>query len=146
MISLEARPAHAAVRAGLAVPPGRVLIRPHDNQTLPGCRITVCKPLAYIPKDKLAAWFEAYVESMELNYCTATEFEGGTYNEKEGRRSVVAPSCGRHEAGDAPAARRHGHRSQRYSKPSGYSDFAQLRRHDSALNCIMGLSPGRELV
>jgi len=44
---------------------------------------------AYIPKDKLAAWFEAYVESMELNYWTATEFEGGTYNEREGRWSVV---------------------------------------------------------
>src|SRR6266508_4511687 len=26
----------------------------------------------YIPKDKLAAWFEAYVESMELNYWTAS--------------------------------------------------------------------------
>src|SRR5262245_41188052 len=36
----------------------------------------------YIPKDKLAAWFEAYVESMELNYWTATEFEGGSYDEK----------------------------------------------------------------
>jgi Pyridine nucleotide-disulphide oxidoreductase len=44
---------------------------------------------AYIPKDKIAAWFEAYVESMELNYWTATEFEGGTYNEKERRWSVV---------------------------------------------------------
>jgi putative flavoprotein involved in K+ transport len=44
---------------------------------------------AYIPKDKLAGWFEAYVESMELNYWTATEFEGGTYDEKEGRWSVV---------------------------------------------------------
>jgi Pyridine nucleotide-disulphide oxidoreductase len=43
----------------------------------------------YIPKDKLAGWFEAYVESMELNYWTATEFEGGRYNEKEGRWSVV---------------------------------------------------------
>jgi Flavin-binding monooxygenase-like len=43
----------------------------------------------YIPKDKLAAWFEAYVESMELNYWTATEFVGGTYNEIEGRWSVV---------------------------------------------------------
>jgi thioredoxin reductase len=43
----------------------------------------------YIPKDKLAAWFEAYVESMELNYWTATEFEGGTYDEREGRWSVV---------------------------------------------------------
>ena len=38
---------------------------------------------AYIPKDKLADWFEAYVESMELNYWTATEFEGGSYDETE---------------------------------------------------------------
>jgi len=43
----------------------------------------------YIPKDKLAGWFEAYVESMELNYWTATEFAGGTYDEREGRWSVV---------------------------------------------------------
>jgi putative flavoprotein involved in K+ transport len=43
----------------------------------------------YIPKDKLAAWFEAYVESMELNYWTATEFEGGRYDENAKRWSVV---------------------------------------------------------
>jgi cation diffusion facilitator CzcD-associated flavoprotein CzcO len=43
----------------------------------------------YIPKDKLAGWFEAYVESMELNYWTATEFEGGAYDDREGRWSVV---------------------------------------------------------
>ena len=43
----------------------------------------------YIPKDKLAGWFEAYVEGMELNYWTATEFEGGAYDEKEERWSVV---------------------------------------------------------
>jgi cation diffusion facilitator CzcD-associated flavoprotein CzcO len=42
----------------------------------------------YIPKDKLASWFEAYVESLELNYWTDTEFEGGTYDEREGRWSV----------------------------------------------------------
>ena len=44
---------------------------------------------AYIPKDKIAGWFEAYVESMELNYWTATEFAGGSYCEKEGRWSVM---------------------------------------------------------
>jgi cation diffusion facilitator CzcD-associated flavoprotein CzcO len=43
----------------------------------------------YIPKDKLAGWFEAYVEGMELNYWTATEFAGGTYNEREERWSVM---------------------------------------------------------
>ena len=43
----------------------------------------------YIPKDKLAGWFEAYVESMELNYWTATEFEGGAYDEHARRWSVT---------------------------------------------------------
>jgi cation diffusion facilitator CzcD-associated flavoprotein CzcO len=43
----------------------------------------------YIPKDKLAAWFEAYVDSMELNYWTGTEFEGGHYDERAQRWSVV---------------------------------------------------------
>lgn len=43
----------------------------------------------YIPKDKLAGWFEAYVDSMELNYWTGTQFESGTYDESEQRWSVV---------------------------------------------------------
>ncbi|HYD07651.1 MAG TPA: NAD(P)/FAD-dependent oxidoreductase, partial [Reyranella sp.] len=43
----------------------------------------------YIPKDKLAGWFEAYVESLELNYWTSTEFEGGRYDEKDGRWTVT---------------------------------------------------------
>ena len=43
----------------------------------------------YIPKDKLANWFEAYVDGMELNFWTETEFEGGHYDENEGRWTVV---------------------------------------------------------
>jgi putative flavoprotein involved in K+ transport len=43
----------------------------------------------YIPKDKLANWFEAYVEALELNYWTATEFEGGTYDESAERWTVA---------------------------------------------------------
>ncbi len=43
----------------------------------------------YIPKDKLANWFEAYAESMELNVWTGTDFEGGTYDETAQRWSVV---------------------------------------------------------
>jgi putative flavoprotein involved in K+ transport len=38
----------------------------------------------YIPKDKLANWFESYAEAMELNYWTGTEFEGGRYDEASG--------------------------------------------------------------
>src|SRR5450432_2166359 len=43
----------------------------------------------YIPKDKLANWFEAYVETMELNFWTETEFEGGSYDENEQRWTVT---------------------------------------------------------
>jgi putative flavoprotein involved in K+ transport len=43
----------------------------------------------YIPKDKLANWFEAYVDAMELNYWTSTEFSGGSYDETEGRWKVA---------------------------------------------------------
>ena len=43
----------------------------------------------YIPKDKLANWFESYVETMELNFWTETEFEGGHYDEKQGSWTVT---------------------------------------------------------
>ncbi len=43
----------------------------------------------YIPKDKLANWFESYVDAMELNYWTSTEFAGGVYDEAEGRWKVA---------------------------------------------------------
>src|SRR5258708_25767075 len=46
---------------------------------------------AYIPKDKLASWFEAYVEAMELNYWTGAEFEGGRYEYKTEQCSLVLP-------------------------------------------------------
>jgi putative flavoprotein involved in K+ transport len=43
----------------------------------------------YIPKDKLANWFETYVDAMELNYWTGTAFENGAYDEAEARWSVT---------------------------------------------------------
>src|ERR1700731_2306918 len=43
----------------------------------------------YIPKDKLANWLEAYVESMELNFWTGTEFVGGTYDDEQERCTVT---------------------------------------------------------
>jgi Pyridine nucleotide-disulphide oxidoreductase len=42
----------------------------------------------YIPKDKLANWFESYAEAMELNYWTSTDFEGGSYDARDKRWSV----------------------------------------------------------
>lgn len=43
----------------------------------------------YIPKDKLAGWFEAYVESLELNYWPGTELERGHYDERSRRWTVM---------------------------------------------------------
>src|SRR5262245_7065713 len=43
----------------------------------------------YIPKDKLANWFEAYVDAMELNFWTGTEFESGSYDEAKGHWTVT---------------------------------------------------------
>jgi Pyridine nucleotide-disulphide oxidoreductase len=34
----------------------------------------------YIPKDKLANWFESYVEAMELNFWTGTALTAGSYD------------------------------------------------------------------
>jgi len=42
----------------------------------------------YVPKDKLAGWFEAYAESMELNCWTNTEFSGGTYDRQAEKWSI----------------------------------------------------------
>jgi cation diffusion facilitator CzcD-associated flavoprotein CzcO len=43
----------------------------------------------FIPKDKLANWFEAYAESMELNFWTGTELVAGTYDEGTRRWRVT---------------------------------------------------------
>jgi cation diffusion facilitator CzcD-associated flavoprotein CzcO len=44
---------------------------------------------AYIPKDKLAGWFESYAENMELNCWTGTGFEGASYDAATARWSVT---------------------------------------------------------
>ena len=43
----------------------------------------------YIPKDKLANWFEHYVEAMELNFWTGTELTRGAYDERAGHWTVL---------------------------------------------------------
>ena len=48
----------------------------------------------YIPKDKLANWFEAYVESLELNFWTSTTFTGATYDEAAGRWNATVQRTG----------------------------------------------------
>ena len=43
----------------------------------------------YIPKDKLANWFESYVDAMELNFWTGTELAGGSYDDEKKQWSVT---------------------------------------------------------
>ena len=43
----------------------------------------------YIPKDKLANWFESYVDAMELNFWTDIALESGEYDAANDRWSVV---------------------------------------------------------
>lgn len=42
----------------------------------------------YIPKDKIANWFECYVETMEINYWASTSFEGAEYDGARRRWNV----------------------------------------------------------
>ncbi len=43
----------------------------------------------YIPKDKLANWFEFYVEAMELNFWTGAALAGGSYDEQRKQWNVT---------------------------------------------------------
>jgi cation diffusion facilitator CzcD-associated flavoprotein CzcO len=43
----------------------------------------------YVPKDKLANWFEFYADAMELNVWTDTEFAGGSYDDDDARWTVT---------------------------------------------------------
>ncbi|HKS84473.1 MAG TPA: NAD(P)/FAD-dependent oxidoreductase, partial [Pseudolabrys sp.] len=48
----------------------------------------------YIPKDKLANWFESYVEAMELNFWTGTALAGGSYDGRAGQWSLRLRTAG----------------------------------------------------
>jgi putative flavoprotein involved in K+ transport len=43
----------------------------------------------YIPKDKLANWFESYVEAMELNFWTDSELVSGIYDDEHAEWRVT---------------------------------------------------------
>jgi cation diffusion facilitator CzcD-associated flavoprotein CzcO len=43
----------------------------------------------FIPKDKLANWFESYADAMELNIWTGTELKTGTFDETTGKWEVA---------------------------------------------------------
>ncbi|MSQ18630.1 MAG: NAD(P)/FAD-dependent oxidoreductase [Betaproteobacteria bacterium] len=44
---------------------------------------------AYLPKDMVADWFEAYVWAMEINYWASAEFTTATYDEVTGKWKAV---------------------------------------------------------
>jgi cation diffusion facilitator CzcD-associated flavoprotein CzcO len=42
----------------------------------------------FVPKDKLANWFETYADSMDLNVWMKTSLAGGTYDERQGQWTI----------------------------------------------------------
>ena len=64
------------------------LHNPTDMVHFPGMPFPQSYP-EYVSKGQFANWFEAYVEAMQLNYWTATEFLGGEYDEARGRWRVT---------------------------------------------------------
>jgi len=48
----------------------------------------------FIPKDKLANWFEAYVDSLDLNFWTGTELRGGSYDAAAGHWTITVARDG----------------------------------------------------
>ena len=44
----------------------------------------------YIAKDKIANWLESYVETMEIDFWTATSFKGATWDAAAKRWAVAA--------------------------------------------------------
>ncbi|MFT5394578.1 MAG: cation diffusion facilitator CzcD-associated flavoprotein CzcO [Gammaproteobacteria bacterium] len=43
----------------------------------------------YVPKDKVANWFESYADAMELNFWTGTELVNGRYDDERQRWTVT---------------------------------------------------------
>ncbi|MFC8525951.1 flavin-containing monooxygenase [Nocardia sp. NPDC057227] len=64
-----------------------LLHQPHGMLYFPFLKFPDSYP-EYIPKDKFANWFEAYVEALDINFWTSSEFKGGTYDEASGRWTV----------------------------------------------------------
>lgn len=64
-----------------------LLHQPHGMLHFPFMPFPTSFP-EYIPKDKLADWFEAYVLALDINFWTSTEFLGGEYDEEAGRWTV----------------------------------------------------------
>ncbi|MEV0354804.1 NAD(P)/FAD-dependent oxidoreductase [Nocardia sp. NPDC050697] len=64
-----------------------LLHQPHGMLYFPFLKFPDSYP-EYIPKDKFANWFEAYVEALDINFWTSSEFQGGSYDEASGRWTV----------------------------------------------------------
>lgn len=61
---------------------------PSDMAQMPYLRYPDNFP-QYIPKDRLANWFETYAENLDLNFWTSTEFLGGDYDVTTKRWTVT---------------------------------------------------------
>ena len=96
----------------------------------------------YIPKDKLANWFEAYVDGMELNFWTEHRIRGRQLRREGGPLDGDAAPANGEQAHHASAPCRARHRRQRHSEHARHSRPEEFCRQGGAFR---RLSRRREL-
>ncbi len=95
----------------------------------------------YIPKDKLANWFESYVDAMELNFWTGTELVSGGYDAKQRQWNVIAAALRRLRTRHASTPSYFCDRREQHSLDP---ENSRPRRISPAPKCIPGNSADAE--
>ena len=90
----------------------------------------------FIPKDKLANWFETYVESLELNFWTGTELAGGRWDDKEGCWTVTLQAQRRQRAHHEAAPHHRRHRRERHPDLAGRAGPRRLQGRGDAFRPV----------
>ena len=86
----------------------------------------------FIPKDKLANWFESYVDSLDLNFWTGTELAGGSYDSQGTALDGNAAPQRRQRTHPEATPSDHRHRCQRHSDLAFGARPRRLRRNGHA--------------
>ena len=98
---------------------------------------------AYLTKDELADWLEAYASIMSLDVWTSTEITGARYDERGRPVGGHAAAGRRHRHRAASPARGAGHRRVRGPAPAGDPRRGAVHRAAAARHPVHRRGPGR---
>ena len=90
----------------------------------------------YIPKDKIANWLEAYVESMEVNFWTRMCVRGRRIRRGNAILDGAGPARRRQRSHAASEAYRDGDQRQRHAQHSKDRDDREFRRQGAAFQPV----------